>query len=80
MSHVILHGTPFNIESGSISDGGMHTTLSEEGRGCAWDYRKFLKRNAVNALIDKNYFDEIDGGVCKNGTWTDERRQLVHDK
>ena len=80
MNFVILHGTPYHTEKTSISDGGIYVILGNKENGEAWNYKKSFKRNATDALIDGNYFDERDGGICKNGTWTDERRQLVHDK
>ena len=79
MNYVILHGTPTNIEKGEICDGAIYEVLLEGERG-GWDYRKSFTENAKDVLELGNYYDEEDDGIGANGTWTDERRQLVHDR
>ena len=78
MNYVILHGTPTNIEKGEISDGAIYSVMLEGERETPWDYRKSFTEDADCVLWDGNYYDEEDGGVGNN--WTEERRNLVHDK
>jgi len=78
MNYVILHGTPTNIEKGEISDGAVYSVMLEGERETPWDYRKSLTDDANDVLTLGNYYDEEDGGVGNN--WTEERRNLVHDK
>lgn len=78
MNFVILHGTPNNIEKGSICDDGVYITLLEGDRLGTWNYRKSMTEEAECVLEDGNYFNEEDGGIGTN--WTDERKKFVHDK
>ena len=78
MNYVILHGTPSNIEKGEMTDGAIYSIMLEGGRETPWDYRKSLTEDANDVLTLGNYYDEEDGGVGNN--WTEERRNLVHDK
>ena len=79
MNYVILHGTLNNIEKGEISDGGIWSSYMKGHRDTLWNYKKSLTENAENVLWDGNYFSEEDGGVNDN-SWTEEKRNLVHDK
>lgn len=79
MNYVILHGTPDNIEKGYITDGAMYTSFFCGKRETAWDYRESCTRDAEHVLWDGNYFSEEDDGV-NDSSWTEEKRNLVHDK
>lgn len=79
MNYVILHGTPTNIEKGEIADGAVYSIMMEGERETPWDYRKSLTEDAECVLVDGNYFSEEDNGVNDN-SWTEEKRNLVHDK
>jgi len=79
MNYVILHGTPNKIEKGEISDGGIVGYYSRGERNTPWDYRKSLTEDAENVLWDGNYFSEEDDGI-NDSSWTEEKRNLVHDK
>ena len=79
MNYVILHGTPNTIERGEISDGGIVGYYTRGERKTPWDYRKSMTEDAEHVLWDGNYFSEEDGGINDN-SWTEEKRNLVHDK
>lgn len=79
MNYVILHGTPDNIERGEICDGGIVVYYSRGKRKAPWDYREYLTKDADGVLWDGNYFSEEDDGI-NDSSWTEEKRNLVHDK
>lgn len=79
MNYVILHGTPNKIEKGEISDGGIVGYYTRGERNTPWGYKESLTKDAENVLWDGNYFSEEDDGV-NDSSWTEEKRNLVHDK
>ena len=79
MNYVILHGTPDNIEKGYINDGAIYATFFNGSRSVTWDYKQSLTEDAERVLVDGNYFSEEDDGINDN-SWTEEKRNLVHDK
>lgn len=79
MTYVILHGTPENIEKGVFTDGATYAILFNGTRKDSWDYREYFTEHAKQALCDGNYFSEEDDGV-NDDTWTEEKRNLVHDR
>lgn len=79
MNYVILHGTLNNIEKGEISDGAIWSSYMKGPRDTPWDYRKSFTKDAESVLWDGNYFSEEDDGV-NDSSWTEEKRNLVHDK
>ena len=79
MNYVILYGTPDKIEKGYITDGAIYTTFFNGSRPVTWDYRKSLTEHAERVLVDGNYFSEEDDGI-NDSSWTEEKRNLVHDK
>lgn len=79
MNYIILHGTPDNIEKGYITDGAIYTTFFNGSRPVTWDYKQSLTEDAERVLVDGNYFSEEDDGINDN-SWTEEKRNFVHDK
>lgn len=79
MNYVILHGTLNNIEKGEINDGAILASYMNGHRDTPWDYRKSFTKDAENVLWDGNYFSEEDDGI-NDSSWTEEKRNLVHDK
>ena len=79
MNYVILHGTLNNIEKGEINDGAICVYFMTGQRENPWNYKKSMTEDAENVLWDGNYFSEEDQGI-NNSTWTEEKRNLVHDK
>ena len=79
MNYVILHGTLNNIEKGEICDGAIWSSYMEGHRDTPWNYRKSFTEDAEHVLWDGNYFSEEDDGI-NNSSWTEEKRNLVHDR
>lgn len=79
MNYVILHGTLNNIEKGEISDGAIWSSYMKGPRDTPWNYRESFTKDAESVLLDGNYFSEEEDGI-NDSSWTEEKRNLIHDK